>query len=64
MNASRYPNAQLSQKKAELALTMLLYGCTVERLGGFTAGGLATSYNVPVVRAETLLVDARRRRGL
>lgn len=63
MNAPSRPNAQLSQKKAEVALTMLLYGCTVDRLGGFTAGGLATSYNVPIVRAEALLSDARRRRG-
>lgn len=61
-NALSYPNAHLSRKKAESALTMLLVGCTAERLQGFTATGLAASYNVPVERVEALLGDARRRR--
>jgi len=61
--AAGYPNAHLSRKKAEMALTMLLYGCTVERLRGFTASSLAASYNVPITRTMALLDDARRRRG-
>lgn len=62
MRAS-YPKALLSRKKAELALTGLLYGCTDERLAGFTADGLAASYNVPVERTKVLLDGARLGRG-
>lgn len=54
-----YPKASLSRPKAELALTGLLYGCTDERLQGFTAEGLAASYNVALPRAQALLDAAR-----
>jgi hypothetical protein len=64
MNARRYPKAQLSQKRAAVALSMLLYGCTDERLKDFTAAGLAGSYNVSLAAAETMLAGARKARGL
>ncbi len=54
----------MSRKQAEMALAMLLSGCVDERLAGFTAESLSASYNVPKVRAETMLADARRRRGV
>ena len=57
-----YPKAHLSRPKAERALVALLYGCTDERLQGFTAAGLAASYNVAIAKAEAMLADARRRR--
>lgn len=61
--ASRgYPQKSLSRKKAEQALSALLYGCTDERLRGFTAQGLSQSYNVDVASAETMLTTARLRR--
>jgi hypothetical protein len=59
-----YPNAHLSQKKAEMALTMLLFGCTAERLAGFTAASLAGSYRVALPKIEQLLADAKERRGI
>jgi hypothetical protein len=59
-----YPNARLSAKRATAALTNLLYGCTAERLAGFTAAGLAKSWNVSVATAERMLVAARSERGL
>lgn len=59
-----YPKASLSARKAETALTALLYGCTAERLAGFSGAGLAASYNVPLPRAEAMLAEAKRRRGL
>lgn len=59
-----YPTASLSRKKAETVLTLLLVGCTDERLQGFTAASLSASYNVPVGRTMTLLDEARRRRGV
>lgn len=58
-----YPRAALSAKKAERVLVALLYGCTVERLRGFTANGLAASYAVPLPRVAELLDEARRRRA-
>ena len=63
-NALRYPNAHLSQKQARASLAMLLNGCTVERLAGFTAAHLAATYNVPAGTVETMLRDAREGRGL
>ncbi len=53
-----------SRKSAETALIMLLSGCTDERLAGFTATGLAASYNVPLPRATVLLAEMKMRRGL
>lgn len=63
-NRRNYPTTKLSRPRATAALTNLLYGCTAERLAGFTAAGLSNSYNVPVARAERMLGDARRGRGL
>lgn len=59
----RYPKASLSAKQAEGALTHLLFFCTDERLAGFTAAGLARAYNVPLLRVEAMLAEARGRRG-
>ena len=59
-----YPDPKLSRKKAEVAVTMLLAGCTDERLAGFTAESLAASYNVAASDVARMLADARRRRGL
>lgn len=64
MRRRSYPKAHLSQKRAAAALTSLLCGCTDERLDGFTAAGLAGSYNVPVGTVEQMLATARQaRRG-
>jgi hypothetical protein len=54
-----YGSRQISAKRAAAALQQLLYGCTDERLAGFTAAGLAGSYNVPVETAERMLSGAR-----
>lgn len=53
---------RISKKSADAALTMLLVGCTAERLAGFTAASLAGSYNVKLETAERKLADARARR--
>lgn len=58
-----YPKPHLSQKRAEVALTMLLAGCRDAQLAGFTAAGLAGSYNVSLASAERKLADARKRRA-
>jgi hypothetical protein len=58
-----YPKASLSKKQAELTLTSLLFGCTEERLAGFTAESLRASYNVPLAKVEELLARARRSRA-
>jgi hypothetical protein len=58
-----YPKPLLSQKRAAYALTSLLYGCTPERLAGFTAEELACSYNVPVATVEQMLAGARKARA-
>jgi hypothetical protein len=55
---------QLSQKRAASALASLLTGCTEERLASFTASGLASAYNVPLPRVETMLASARQGRLL
>lgn len=62
-NRRSYPS-RISKKASNAQLVQLLYGCTDERLAGFTAAGLAGSYNVPVATAESMLCDARRGRGL
>lgn len=62
MASRTYGTRQLSQKRAAAALTQLLYGCAPERLAGFTAQGLAGSYNVTLATAETMLAAARRER--
>jgi hypothetical protein len=54
-----YGSKQISGKRATSALTQLLYGCTDERLQGFTAASLAGSYNVPLATAERMLDGAR-----
>jgi hypothetical protein len=58
-----YGSKQISQKRATAALSILLYGCTAERLAGFTAAGLAGSYNVPLATAEQMLSAARKVRA-
>lgn len=63
MTARAYPS-RISKKSASFALANLLCGCTAERLGSFTASGLAAMYNVPAATVEKMLGDARRRRGL
>lgn len=63
MTARTYPS-RISKRSAEVALTNLLYGCTGERLAGFTAAALAAAYNVPAAICEAMLVRARDgRRG-
>ena len=56
--------SHISSKRAEAALSMLLTGCTAERLAGFTAAALAGSYNVKIEIVERMLQGARRSRGL
>jgi len=62
MTARSYPST-ISAKGAKQALTQLLYGCTPERLAGFTAEGLARSYRVPIGEVAGLLERARRARN-
>lgn len=52
--------ANMSSKRAESALIMLLTGCKAEKLASFTAAGLHAAYNVPVAKCETLLSQARQ----
>lgn len=59
----RHRKSNMSQKRAQCALTNLLFGCTDERLAGFTAASLASSYRVPLARVEMMLADARRARA-
>ena len=59
-----YGSKHISGKRARAALSMLLTGCTDERLKGFTAAGLAGSYNVPIATVEQMLAAARQGRGL
>jgi hypothetical protein len=54
--------SHLSQRRAAAALSMLLSGCTAERLAGFTAAGLASTHNVKLGEAERMLDAARRGR--
>jgi hypothetical protein len=60
----RHRTSSLSSKRAKAALQQLLTGCREERLAGFTAAGLASSYNVPVAEAEKMLARARQGRML
>lgn len=64
MSARSYPKANLSSKRAKAALQMLLTGCAPDRLAGFTAASLASSYNVPIAEADKLLSAARQGRML
>jgi hypothetical protein len=54
--------SQLSSKRAKAALQQLLCACRDDRLAGFTAAGLAGSYNVPIAEAERMLAQARQGR--
>jgi hypothetical protein len=58
---SRYPS-RISKRSADMQLTLLLTGCTAERLAGFTAAALAASYRVPLAIAEKKLTAAREGR--
>lgn len=61
MTARSYPS-RISAKQAKQALTQLLYGCTPERLAGFTAQGLAASWNVPITEVAEQLERAKKAR--
>jgi hypothetical protein len=61
---ARRGTSHLSRKSAAACLAQLLYFCTEERLRGFTAEGLAASYNVPPAKAEEMLSRARQGRGV
>lgn len=56
--------SNLPQNRAVSALASLLHGCTDERLASFTGASLASSYNVPLERAEAMLAAARQGRLL
>jgi hypothetical protein len=56
----RWGASQISSSRAKAALSMLLAGCTPERLASFTVEGLAVSYNVPVSTVEKMLARARQ----
>jgi hypothetical protein len=60
--SARWGTKQLSRKRAESAVVMLLTGCKPERLAGFTPASLAASYNITIERAEELLTRARQGR--
>jgi hypothetical protein len=57
-------SSKISAKRARLALTQLLFGCTAERLASFTPASLSQSYNVPREEAERMLDRARAGRGV
>jgi hypothetical protein len=59
----RYPS-RISKRSADMQLTQLLYGCTDERLRGFTAASLVGMFNVSLAVAEAKLAAARVGRGL
>jgi hypothetical protein len=61
--ARTYPS-RISRRSADMQLTLLLTGCTAERLAGFTAASLAASYRVPLAVAEKKLAAAREGRRL
>lgn len=63
MTRRRYPQAQMSQRKAVAAVASLLSGCTAERLAAMSAASLAGSYNVPLDKAEEMLAAARKVRA-
>lgn len=63
MTARAYPKKRPSSVRAKASLSMLLNGCTAERLAGFTAAGLSASYNVPIAQASVMLAAARLGRG-
>jgi hypothetical protein len=52
----------ISKKRSAAALTMLLTGCTPERLASFTGASLAQAYNVTPQKAEDMLAKARQGR--
>jgi hypothetical protein len=54
----------ISGKKARASLSMLLSGCTRERLAEFTPEKLSAMWNVPLARAQAMLAEAKERRGL
>lgn len=60
MGGRAHSKANVSQKRAEAALIMLLTGCRRDRLANFTADGLAKSYNVSFATAERMLNAARQ----
>lgn len=60
--ARSYGAGPPSRQSAETTLVSLLYGCTDERLAGFSAESLSASYAVPLARATALLAEARRLR--
>lgn len=59
-----YPTRRVSKKRSAMSLTLLLYGCTPQRLRQITAAELAGSYSVTPVAAEKMLADARKGRGV
>jgi hypothetical protein len=59
-----YPAQHISRKSAVSSLTRLLAFCTLERLAGFTAAGLAAMFNVSREVAGEMLERARARRGV
>jgi hypothetical protein len=61
---TRRYRSRISKRSADMQLTLLLAGCTDERLRGFTAASLSASYNVSLAVAEAKLAAARSGRGL
>jgi hypothetical protein len=62
-NASKYPDKQVSAASAKAQLSMLLNGCTDERLSSFTVDGLGKMYRVPMHEIQTMLTVARMQRA-
>ena len=53
---------RISQRGAEMQLSLLLHGATDERLRGFTVSQLAGMYRVKEARIEVMLRQARQDR--
>jgi hypothetical protein len=59
---SPHRTSNISGKKAKASLSMLLSGCTRERLAEFTPEKLAAQFNVRPAVVEQMLAQARQGR--
>lgn len=61
--ARKIPEKRLNVTQAKAQLSVLLIGCTDERLGGFTAEQLARQYRVKEAECAAALQQERDRRA-
>lgn len=63
-NVPRFPDKQLSVQSATASLSMLLAGCTDEKLAEFTTDGLSKIFRVKPAQIEAMLHTARTARAI